>query len=64
MIKYRLVVIPHFMGSSEIQIQKYIHYPDGPDDFNGMPTYLSGSKWVKVEDTDIPEIHKLLNPNE
>lgn len=35
------------------------HYPDGPDDFDGLPTYLKHDKWEPANAQDLVEYCKL-----
>ena len=54
--KYRFV--SHTIGSFFNKQQVYVlqvlnHYPDGPDDWDGMPTYLAHDKWEYATAQDL-----------
>lgn len=39
-------------GKPVMILQVHEKYPEGPDDYNGLPTYPAGERWrdAKVED--------------
>ena len=46
-------------GKHVLILQIYKHFPDGPDDMHGMPTYLEHSRWVDATVEDLTEISNL-----
>jgi len=59
--KYRVGHRSFIFNKNVFTIEKYVHLPDGPNDYNGMPTSLAGWAWVACDEFDIPDLYALLN---
>jgi hypothetical protein len=51
--EYRFVVHKQWFGPDIIKLQLETKWDDGPDDYVGMPTYLSGKGWVDATPNDL-----------
>lgn len=43
-------------GTPVLILQVEVVWGDGPDDFNGMPTYLAGKGWRDAQVTDFASL--------
>lgn len=62
MTKYRIKKNTGLFSSGFI-IEKYVYHPEGPDDWNGLSTYLPFWSWEPCTQYDLPDIDNKLNDN-
>lgn len=58
---YRIRHRSFIFNKTAFIIEKYVYVPDGPDDYNGLPTSLAGYRWVACDEFDLPYLYEKLN---
>ena len=55
--RYRIGTEGFLFKKQVLVLQVYKHFPDGPDDYHGLPSYLAYDAWVDatVEDLALGE---------
>jgi hypothetical protein len=46
---------PWYNKTNVLVLEIKRHYPDGPGDYNGLPTYLAFDKWEPANAQDLVE---------
>lgn len=51
--KFRYSTRKRLLRPDRVVVEVEIEWGDGPDDHNGMPTYLEGSAWKEASPADM-----------
>jgi len=55
--RYRIETVGGIFNKRHVLILQVLkQFPDGPDDFNGLPEYLAHTAWVDASVEDLQEL--------